>query len=1108
MGRHQHSGSRRRASSRPALLLLALLPCCRALFQDEAGVNDWHKKHIGTISSLHPLQSGSLVVASRSTSVIGALHPNNGTVAWRHVLDERESLRHASPIGLNKLLTITGAAGIARLWDARDGTLLWDIATQSDKTGAANQDAGSGGGACATRDGATVFVGVNDAVACVDAFSGRIKWQWHAGDAATAGALGGSDSHIVVTDVKVSHSGDGVVATGYLTRGKGHKAEAIWAVELSSSGEKVSVKSAKVGRLAVDTTSGVVLLAKPPQSGGWLAAALANGGKAVALLDTASGALSEPDVTAALGGSSAGALSGAAGGALLHLQRGSAGARGGEALMAAGAKGDLTPVAACAAGDDCAVGAAEAAAGGAVFARVSRGAQGTVLSMGEVGEGEGEGVAVPLAVEERGALKAVFPVMASGASLRSAQALVLSADASAALLRRGGSSGDGALATAWVREEALASVESVDFVDHTVDDVLKEHHIPTYRERLELHWAELKGAAERGVAFVKGGAATAAPAGPPAGFGLSKLAIAVTSSGKLCAISSVTGDIVWSKLLPPSGGGVARRVVATRPRSVLGYAPEFALITADAEGGVELEWYDAVTGAASGAPLRLAGGVASVVPLDVHDAEGRQASVVPLDVHDAEGRQVLMLVDGQKRVTLAPATREVYASAAPLIPSLFHHTLGDEGLETFAVAPLTPELQLQLEVEDGDKWTPPSMASLPVGRASWGGEAVVATAYPLRREAIQSPAQVLGDDSLLLKYLNPHLAAVATMPKQQRSDSGAKRDVVATLTLRPSGRWCAKSDVGARLALWLVDTVVLTAPLMSAKSDVGARLTLWLVDTVSGRVLYRLETQGAGLPVHCSISENNVVCTHWSVHARRTEVLSLSLYEGMIGRYGLGPTRQPQRAAHFSSFDAPPPVVLHRAYTLPHAVTALGLPLTSHGITAKSLVAALDGGLLFLLDRRWLDPRRPVAEPSAAEKDERLVQWQPFLPVSRQAVLTYGGEVARASRIVTAPTGLESTSVLLATGLELWGDAVLTYSGEVARASRIVTAPTGLESTSVLLATGLDMFCTRVTPSKTFDLLAPNFNYGLLLMVIVGLAAGNVALRAAAKRKKLMAQWA
>jgi ER membrane protein complex subunit 1, C-terminal len=73
-------------------------------------------------------------------------------------------------------------------------------------------------------------------------------------------------------------------------------------------------------------------------------------------------------------------------------------------------------------------------------------------------------------------------------------------------------------------------------------------------------------------------------------------------------------------------------------------------------------------------------------------------------------------------------------------------------------------------------------------------------------------------------------------------------------------------------------------------------------------------------------------------------VTSISLYEGMIGRYGLGPLRKPERHSTFSSFDALPPIALHRTFVLPHAVTGAGLPLTAHGVTAKNVLLALKGG--------------------------------------------------------------------------------------------------------------------------------------------------------------------
>lgn len=40
---------------------------------------------------------------------------------------------------------------------------------------------------------------------------------------------------------------------------------------------------------------------------------------------------------------------------------------------------------------------------------------------------------------------------------------------------------------------------------------------------------------------------------------------------------------------------------------------------------------------------------------------------------------------------------------------------------------------------------------------------MVATAYPDRRDGVQTPAHTLGDDSLLIKYINPKLFAFATL---------------------------------------------------------------------------------------------------------------------------------------------------------------------------------------------------------------------------------------------------------------------------------------------------------------------------------------------------------
>jgi hypothetical protein len=57
----------------------------------------------------------------------------------------------------------------------------------------------------------------------------------------------------------------------------------------------------------------------------------------------------------------------------------------------------------------------------------------------------------------------------------------------------------------WVREEALAGITSVDFVD-TAAAVGKavDHHTPFYTDRLKLHWEEVKSSFASGLTLLSG----------------------------------------------------------------------------------------------------------------------------------------------------------------------------------------------------------------------------------------------------------------------------------------------------------------------------------------------------------------------------------------------------------------------------------------------------------------------------------------------------------------------------------------------------------------------------------------------------------------------------
>lgn len=72
----------------------------------------------------------------------------------------------------------------------------------------------------------------------------------------------------------------------------------------------------------------------------------------------------------------------------------------------------------------------------------------------------------------------------------------------------------------------------------------------------------------------------------------------------------------------------------------------------------------------------------------------------------------------------------------------------------------------------------------------------------------------------------------------------------------------------------------------------------------------------------------------------------------------------------------------------------------------------------------------------------------------------------------------------------------------------IVTSPTSLESTvAVLSAWGLDLHFNIVKPSQSFDSLASDFKYSLLVGILLLLAVAVFVLRRQVMKKKLTASW-
>lgn len=317
-------------------------------------------------------------------------------------------------------------------------------------------------------------------------------------------------------------------------------------------------------------------------------------------------------------------------------------------------------------------------------------------------------------------------------------------------------------------------------------------------------------------------------------------------------------------------------------------------------------------------------------------------------------------------------------------------------------------------------------------------EKIVSITYPTSNDVIDQRYTVLGDDSLLIKYYNPHIVFIVTAthityPKDSIDEQSKQESLQGTL-----------------------------------------------LDTISGKIIYRITHDGCSGPVKAILVENFIFYSYWNSIAKRTELSSIALYEGMVERFGLNPFKsttsspslqQLSRDSQFSAFNAALPIGIQKTYLLQRGVSTLQHTKTANGVANKHILIATTNGQVYAFDMRQIHPRRPIQDPTQAEKLEGLQKYSPFILFNPQTAVT------------------------------------LDYSVK-GGINNIISTPSKLESTSLVLSFGsLDIQFNRVTPSQGFDLLSDDFNHSLLASVLTALGCGVVMLKKMYTKKSLGQAW-
>lgn len=259
---------------------------------------------------------------------------------------------------------------------------------------------------------------------------------------------------------------------------------------------------------------------------------------------------------------------------------------------------------------------------------------------------------------------------------------------------------------------------------------------------------------------------------------------------------------------------------------------------------------------------------------------------------------------------------------------------------------------------------------------------------------------------------------------------------------------------------------------LAATDDTAATITTYLLDTVSGEILSTSTYEGVDptKPVHCAMSENWFACSFFGQYTLREnpaqslkgyQLIISDLYESELAN-DRGPLGDSANFSSLEPIDFPTgpslPSVVAQAYVVAAPISALAVTETRQGISSRQLLAYLsESHGIYGIPRVFLEPRRVVGrDPTPIEIEEGLMKYHPAIEIDPKLIITHERDVLGVQKIITAPAIVESTSLVF--------------------------------------AFGIDVFGTRVAPSFVFDILGKGFNKVTLIATVAALMGGVLVL--------------
>eukprot|EP01065_Artemidia_motanka_P029593 TRINITY_DN35685_c0_g1_i1.p1 TRINITY_DN35685_c0_g1~~TRINITY_DN35685_c0_g1_i1.p1 ORF type:complete len:931 (+),score=327.18 TRINITY_DN35685_c0_g1_i1:75-2867(+) len=498
----------------------------------------------------------------------------------------------------------------------------------------------------------------------------------------------------------------------------------------------------------------------------------------------------------------------------------------------------------------------------------------------------------------------------------------------------------------------------------------------------------------------------------PDHFGLERLAVIATRTA-ISTLHTATGNVVWQKHL---GTLLAERRVV-EPHQVAEVRRLFTT-GVDREHPLLVAWvrvedsFDVVVQFS-----HVDGAVA-----DVHRFPAKmQSGAVVRTPRSREKHSPIVFVDDSQQVHVYPK-KSLEATLEGTPDLYFHHVDVDGGaLRGYVVTRggAQPVWTVRLDNAAGEKIVATSLSSQNP------------FLYTVKDNVRVLPNKTAGKNEVHTKYINPNAVLIVTHVADDRSPKKDEKE-----------------------------------PKDGKKQ--GGYLVLYLVDGVTGALLASMVQTNAQPPVQVLALEHMFVYHFLNTKRVRYQLGVWELFDDLDKYRGI--TAESTTRLSFllqsiagrdfdhvaSAFSQPPPQLSPIAFTFPSPVRALGATVSQKGIQPKHLICGLSTDEIVTVDLH-----RHIA-----------------------AQLQTG-----VTLVVSPPT------------------STVSHNRTVFGLDTISTFPTNLESTSLMLASGQDLFFSRVSPEKPFDLLGEDFGYSMLSLTLLVISLATWVCSVLSSRNKLKAQW-